>query len=104
MLSGNITMHVNLWTIIFVLVHWISRYLLFLQSLLLLHYLLRNGSERVVTNARDHIYDMKPLESYTYFDEHGKDQGINGNFCSRTFYAVHLRDIRYDMQFNLFTW
>ena len=48
------------------------------QSLLLLHYLIRNGSERVVTNAREHVYDMKPLEEYTFRDEHGKDQGING--------------------------
>jgi len=49
-----------------------------LQSLLLLLYLIRNGSERVVTNAREHIYDMKPLEEYTFRDEAGKDQGING--------------------------
>lgn len=51
-----------------------------LQSLLLLHYLVRNGSERVVTNSREHIYDMKPLEEYTFRDEHGKDQGNNGGY------------------------
>ena len=49
-----------------------------LQSLLLLHYLINNGSERVVTNAREHIYDMKPLEEYTFRDENGRDQGVNG--------------------------
>lgn len=49
-----------------------------LQSLLLLHYLIRNGSERVVTNAREHVYDMKPLEEYTCRDDHGRDQGVNG--------------------------
>lgn len=48
--------------------------------MLLLHYLLRNGSERVVTSSREHVYDMKPLEEYTFRDEHGKDQGINGEF------------------------
>lgn len=48
------------------------------QSLLLLNYLITNGSERVVTNAREHIYDMKPLEDYVFRDENGKDQGING--------------------------
>ena len=48
------------------------------QALLLLHYLIRNGSERVVSSAREHIYDMKPLEEYAFRDEHGKDQGING--------------------------
>jgi len=52
-----------------------------LQSLLLLLYLIRNGSERVVTNAREHIYDMKPLEEFTFRDEAGKDQGINGTSC-----------------------
>ena len=49
-----------------------------LQSLLLLHYLIRNGSERVVTSAREHVYDMKPLEEFTFRDEQGKDQGVNG--------------------------
>ena len=48
------------------------------QALLVLHYLLRNGSDRVVTSAREHMYDMKPLEEYVFRDEQGKDQGING--------------------------
>ncbi|KAJ9583606.1 hypothetical protein L9F63_022050, partial [Diploptera punctata] len=47
------------------------------KSLLLLNYLVRNGSERVVTSAREHIYDLRSLENYTYVDEFGKDQGIN---------------------------
>ncbi|XP_046850757.1 clathrin interactor 1-like [Xenia sp. Carnegie-2017] len=47
------------------------------KSLLLLAYLIRNGSERVVTSARDHIYDMRQLEDYQHIDEHGRDQGIN---------------------------
>ena len=44
-------------------------------------YLLKNGSERVVTSARDHLYDMKPLEEFVFRDDHGKDQGINGESC-----------------------
>ena len=32
----------------------------------------------MVTSAREHIYDMKPLEEYVFRDEQGKDQGING--------------------------
>lgn len=48
-----------------------------LQSLLLLNYLVRNGSERVVTSSREHIYDLRSLENYTCIDEFGKDQGIN---------------------------
>ncbi|KAJ0170671.1 hypothetical protein K1T71_013443 [Dendrolimus kikuchii] len=53
--------------------HWRRTY----KCLLLLSYLVRNGSERVVTSAREHIYDLRSLENYTYVDEVGKDQGIN---------------------------
>ena len=47
------------------------------KSLLLLDYLLKNGSERVVTSCREHIYDLRGLENFTFVDENGKDQGIN---------------------------
>ena len=47
------------------------------KSLLLLSYLVKNGSERVVTSAREHIYDLRSLENYSYVDDLGKDQGIN---------------------------
>merc|ERR550519_1052252 len=47
------------------------------KSLLLLDYLVKNGSERVVTSAREHIYDLRSLENYTFVDDNGKDQGIN---------------------------
>ena len=50
------------------------------QSLLLLSYLIRNGSERVVTSAREHVYDLRQLEDYTCMDEFGRDQGVNGIF------------------------
>jgi hypothetical protein len=43
----------------------------------LLNYLVKNGSERVVTSAREHIYDLRGLENYSFVDEFGKDQGIN---------------------------
>ena len=49
------------------------------QSLLLLSYLIRNGSDRVVNNAREHLYDLRNLENFQAFDEFGKDQGINSN-------------------------
>ena len=45
------------------------------KSMLLLDYLLKNGSERVVGVTRDHLYDMRALEHYTHTDEKGKDQG-----------------------------
>lgn len=30
-----------------------------------------------MTSAREHIYDLRSLENYTFIDENGKDQGIN---------------------------
>ncbi|CAH2096710.1 unnamed protein product [Euphydryas editha] len=53
--------------------HWRRTY----KCLLLLSYLVRNGSERVVTSAREHLYDLRSLENYTFVDELGKDQGVN---------------------------
>ncbi|XP_026990863.2 clathrin interactor 1a [Tachysurus fulvidraco] len=47
------------------------------KSLLLLGYLVRNGSERAVTSTREHLYDLRSIESYHFIDENGKDQGIN---------------------------
>ncbi|VDM41439.1 unnamed protein product [Toxocara canis] len=47
------------------------------KSLTLLNYLLKNGSERVVGSARDHLFEMRALENYRYVDERGKDQGLN---------------------------
>ncbi|XP_071506517.1 uncharacterized protein [Diadema antillarum] len=47
------------------------------KSLLLLQYLILNGSERVVTSAREHLYDLKGLESYSFLDEFNRDQGLN---------------------------
>jgi hypothetical protein len=47
------------------------------KSLILLNYLTKNGSERVVTSTREHIYDLRGLENYSCTDEQGKDQGLN---------------------------
>ncbi|XP_013083368.2 clathrin interactor 1-like isoform X2 [Biomphalaria glabrata] len=47
------------------------------KSLILLNYLIKNGSERVVTSTREHIYDLRGLENYSFSDEQGKDQGLN---------------------------
>ena len=30
-----------------------------------------------MTSSREHIYDLRSLENYSYIDEFGKDQGIN---------------------------
>ncbi|XP_071792899.1 uncharacterized protein [Asterias amurensis] len=47
------------------------------KSLLLLAYLILNGSERVVTSAREHLYDLRSLENYSFMDEFNRDQGQN---------------------------
>lgn len=52
---------------------WRSTY----KALIMLSYLMRNGSEKVVSSVRDHLFDLKSLEAFVYVDEKGKDQGIN---------------------------
>ncbi|KAI0694797.1 hypothetical protein C8Q76DRAFT_251731 [Earliella scabrosa] len=47
------------------------------KALQLLEYLVKNGSERVVDDARSHIGTIKMLRNFYYVDEKGKDQGIN---------------------------
>ncbi|PWN52784.1 ENTH-domain-containing protein [Violaceomyces palustris] len=47
------------------------------KSLQLLEYLVKNGSERVVDDARSHLATIKILRNFHYIDEKGKDQGLN---------------------------
>ncbi|KAM5540849.1 hypothetical protein V8D89_005493 [Ganoderma adspersum] len=47
------------------------------KALQLLEYLVKNGSERVIDDARSHIGTIKMLRNFYYVDEKGKDQGIN---------------------------
>lgn len=47
------------------------------KSLILLSNLLKLGSERVISSAKDRLFEMRALESYSCVDERGKDQGIN---------------------------
>ncbi|EIN12448.1 ENTH-domain-containing protein [Punctularia strigosozonata HHB-11173 SS5] len=48
------------------------------KALQLLEYLIKNGSERVVDDARGHVSTVKMLRNFHYIDDKGKDQGING--------------------------
>lgn len=47
------------------------------QSLQLLEFLVKNGSERVVDDARSHLSLIRMLRQFHYIDQNGKDQGIN---------------------------
>ncbi|KAJ5684349.1 uncharacterized protein N7477_000694 [Penicillium maclennaniae] len=47
------------------------------KSLQLLEFLVKNGSERVVDDARSHMSLLRMLRQFHYIDQNGKDQGIN---------------------------
>ncbi|KAF3483907.1 ENTH domain-containing protein c [Arthroderma uncinatum] len=47
------------------------------KALQLLEFLIKNGSERVVDDARSHISLLRMLRQFHYIDPNGKDQGIN---------------------------
>ncbi|KAK6496639.1 Epsin-3, clathrin recruitment and traffic between the Golgi and endosome [Arthrobotrys musiformis] len=47
------------------------------KALQLLEFLVKNGSERVVDDARQHISTVKMLKQFHFIDQGGKDQGLN---------------------------
>lgn len=53
-----------------------------LKALKVLDYCLHEGSELVVTWARQSIYIIKTLREFQYIDEDGRDVGQNGNYIS----------------------
>ena len=48
----------------------------------------------MVTSAREHIYDLRTLENFTYIDELGKDQGVNIRHRSKATVEFLQDDIR----------
>ena len=47
------------------------------KTLNLLDHLVRNGSERVIEDARDHLRELKALQKFDFVDPDGKDTGVN---------------------------
>ncbi|PWY91163.1 ENTH-domain-containing protein [Aspergillus heteromorphus CBS 117.55] len=47
------------------------------KALQLLEFLVKNGSERVVDDARSHMSLIRMLRQFHFIDQNGKDQGIN---------------------------
>ncbi|KFY72275.1 hypothetical protein V499_07577 [Pseudogymnoascus sp. VKM F-103] len=47
------------------------------KALQLLEFLIKNGSERVIDDARSHLTLLKMLRQFHFIDANGKDQGIN---------------------------
>jgi hypothetical protein len=52
-----------------------------LKALKVMDYCLHEGSELVVTWAKQNIFIIKTLREFQYIDEDGKDVGQNGRFC-----------------------
>lgn len=48
-----------------------------MQALQLLEFLCKNGSERVIDDARSHLSLLRMLRQFHYIDQNGKDQGVN---------------------------
>lgn len=48
------------------------------KSLVLLEYLVKNGSERVVRQCVDNLFSIQTLKDFQFLDKDGKDQGSNG--------------------------
>ena len=47
------------------------------KALQLMEFLVKNGSERVIDDARSHLSLLKMLRQFHFIDQNGKDQGIN---------------------------
>ncbi|MCJ1429716.1 Epsin-3, clathrin recruitment and traffic between the Golgi and endosome [Sticta canariensis] len=47
------------------------------KGLQLLEFLIKNGSERVIDDARSHLSLLKMLRQFHFIDQNGKDQGVN---------------------------
>ncbi|QIW98620.1 hypothetical protein AMS68_004138 [Peltaster fructicola] len=47
------------------------------KALQLMEFLIKNGSERVIDDARSHLSLLKMLRQFHYIDNNGKDQGLN---------------------------
>ncbi|XP_065911863.1 epsin-1-like isoform X2 [Dysidea avara] len=47
------------------------------KSLVVVDYLVKNGSERVAQQCRDNIFSIQTLKDFQFIDKDGKDQGVN---------------------------
>ena len=48
------------------------------QSLTVLEYLIKAGSERVTQQCKDNLFSIQTLKDFQFMDKEGKDQGVNG--------------------------
>jgi hypothetical protein len=50
-----------------------------LQALLVLDYLIKNGSKQVIVDARQHLPNIQTLTTYQHIDSSDNDVGQSGN-------------------------
>lgn len=50
------------------------------QTLLVIDYLVKGGSERVIDAVRDHLHNVRTLTDFQFIDGDGVDQGLNGEY------------------------
>lgn len=55
--------------------------------MVLLEFLIKNGTERVVDDARSHASMIKVLRNFYYIDDKGKDEGLNGENYEQPIYC-----------------
>lgn len=52
------------------------------KALLLLDYLLKNGSDQVVRETKVHLVEIQTLTQFAHIDEKNKDVGVSGSSSS----------------------
>jgi len=58
------------------------------KALQLLEYLIKNGSERVVSSCHENIYVIRACQKFIFVDSNGKDQGINVRARAKEIYDL----------------
>jgi len=58
------------------------------KALQLLEYLIKNGSERVISSCNENIYVIRACQKFIYVDPNGKDQGINVRARAKEIYDL----------------
>lgn len=58
------------------------------KALIVLEYLVANGSERVINEIKDHSYQILTLSNFQYIDSSGRDQGNNVRRKSQSLVAL----------------
>ena len=51
------------------------------QSLVVLDFLIKSGSERVTVQCKENMFSIQTLKDFQYMDKDGKDQGSTGVWC-----------------------